>query len=171
MTNDDLTKTLARSVDRAFPGFVEATQDQLYGGLRMLVGRDAEDLAQETYLRAYRALQKYPPRRIRQLQVRPWLWTIALNATYNSRRTQARRPLVLVDRLPDVVTRQPEPVDEALIAAMQSLPRAQGAAVVLHYVLGYSYGEISDIVQRPEGTVKSDASRGLTTLRKKGWQS
>ena len=171
MTDHDLTKTLAHDLDRAFPGFVEATQNQLYGGLRMLVGQEAEDLAQETYLRAYRALQQYPPGRIRQLQLRPWLWTIALNATHNSRRTHARRPLVLVDRLPDVVSRQPEPIDEALVSAMQALPRAQGAAVVLHHVLGYSYAEIAEIVDRPESTVRSDASRGLAALRKKGWEA
>ena len=171
MTDDDLTTALANDVDRAFPDFVDTTQHQLYGGLRMLVADDAGDVAQETYLRAYRALQKYPPQRIRQLKIRSWLWTIALNATHNQRRTQARRPLVLVDRLPDVATGNPERVDEELIEAVRTLPRAQGAAVVLHHVLVYSYPEIALILDRPEGTVKSDASRGLAALRKKGLQT
>ena len=170
MTDDDLTTALAKDVDRAFPDFVDTTQHQLYGGLRMLVADDAGDVAQETYLRAYRALREYPPERIRQLKIRSWLWTIALNATRNQRRTQARRPLVLVDRLPEVATGHPERVDEELIEAVRTLPRAQGAAVVLHHVLAYSYPEIALILDRPEGTVKSDASRGLTALRKKGLQ-
>ncbi len=169
--DDHLTTSLALNVDNAFPDFVDATQHRLYAGLRMLVGDDAEDVAQETYLRAYRSLQQYPPSRIRQLELRPWLWTIALNATRNRRRTNARRPLVLVDQLPDTPDHRAEPIDEALVAAIRSLPHAQGAAVVLHYVLGHTYAEVALILDRPEGTVKSDASRALATLRTKGLET
>lgn len=171
MTENDLTAALANDVDKAFGDFVDTTQHQLYGGLRMLVANEAADVAQETYLRAYRALKKYPPQRIRQLKIHSWLWTIALNATYNQRRSQARRPLVLVDRLPDVAAGITEPVDDELVGAMQTLPRAQGAAVILHHVLAYTYPEVALILDRPEGTVRSDASRGLAALRKKGLQT
>lgn len=169
--DDHLTTALSINVDNAFPDLVDATQHHLYGGLRMLVGDDAEDAAQETYLRAYRSLHQYPPARIRKLELRPWLWTIALNVTRNRRRTAARRPVVLVDQLPDIPVHRPEPIDEALIAAIRSLPHAQGAAVVLHYVLGHTYPEVAMILGRPEGTVKSDTSRAIATLRTKGLEA
>jgi len=169
--DDHLTTALALNVDNAFPDFVDATQHRLYGGLRMLVGDDAEDVAQETYLRAYRSLQRYPPARIKQLELRPWLWTIALNATRNRRRANARRPVVLVEQLPDMPEHRAEYIDESLIAAIRSLPHAQGAAVVLHHVLGHTYAEVALILGRPEGTVKSDTSRALATLRTKGLEA
>lgn len=167
MTNDQITISLARNLDRGFADFVESTQHRLFGGLRFLAGDDAEDLAQETYLKAYRALQDYPPARIRQLKLNGWLWTIALNTTRNRRRGQARRPEIITDRLPEHGTSQ-APLDPDLVAAVHSLPLAQRRAIVLHHVLEFTYPEIADLTGRPVGTIKSDTSRGLATLRTKG---
>ena len=167
MTNDAITTSLALNLDSAFPNFVESTQDRLYGGLRFLAGDDTEDLAQETYMKAYRALQGYPAARIRQLKLDGWLWTIALNTTRNRRRSQARRPEIITDRLPERGASR-APMDPDLVEAVHSLPLAQRRAIVLHHLLEFTYPEIADLTGRPVGTIKSDTSRGLATLRTKG---
>ena len=76
---DDLRNRLAEDLDRAFPELVEGLQSELFSGLRSLAGGDAEDLAQETFIRAYRALSEYDADRVRNLSLRGWIWTIALN--------------------------------------------------------------------------------------------
>ena len=73
---------------------MRAFQDGLFSGLLRMVGNraDAEDLAQETFTRAYRSLRDFPPDRILALRLRGWLWTIALNLTRNRARTASRKP-------------------------------------------------------------------------------
>lgn len=134
---------------------------------------DAEDLAQEAFIRAYRALQGYPPVRIRQLRVRGWLWTIAINLCRNRARARSRKPEAF---LPEGF----EPADPAsgpeqvmldldggrrLGKAVEALPAAQREAVVLRHVVGLPYAEIAEAVERPVGTVKAEVHRALVRLR------
>lgn len=163
---DELCARLARDLDGSFGDFVGAVRDDLYSGLRRLHGPDAEDLAQEALIRAYRALADYDAERIRALQLRPWIWTIALNLGRNRLRDRARRPtpVVLEDRYP---TEDPEPLDTtAWDARLAQLPPAQRRAVVLRHVVDLPYPEIAEVLGRPEGTVKADVNRGLTRLRR-----
>src|SRR5690606_22516524 len=77
---DELCRRLAADLDGAFPDLVDALASDVYSGLRRLAGADdAEDLTQETFIRAYRALGEYDAERIRNLRLRAWVWTIALN--------------------------------------------------------------------------------------------
>lgn len=161
----EIASQMARDLDGAFPALVRELQSDLHSGLRRLYGADAEDLTQETFIRAYRALQGYQPQRIRELRLRGWIWTIALNLGRNHARDRARRPLPveLDDRhgRPD-----PEPADSAAWdRRLGALPAAQRRAVVLRHVVGLSYQEIAEAVARPEGTVKTDVHRGLERLR------
>lgn len=162
---EDLCRRLALDLDSAFEEFVVAVRDDLYSGLRRLHGDDGEDLAQETLIRAYRALTSYDTDRIRTLKLRPWVWTIALNLGRNRVRDNARRPspVELEDRhgvedpeLPDVA---------AWDARLAHLTPVQRQAVVLRHVVDLSYAEIAEAMDRPEGTVKADVSRGLARLR------
>lgn len=162
---DDLCNRLARDLDGTFPDLVVAVRDDLYAGLRPLHGPEAEDLAQETLIRAYRALASYDAERIRTLSLRGWMWTIALNLGRNRHRDRSRRPIPveLEDRHG---VDDPEPVDRAAWETRLSrLPAAQRRAVVLRHVVDLSYAEIAEATGRPEGTVKADVSRGLTRLR------
>lgn len=181
-TDTDLIEAVATNLDRSFEALVVAHQDRLYSiALRMLGdARDAEEAAQDALVRAYRAMAGYPPERIRELRLRPWLATIVLNLcrTRISRRVAAGRPALSLDAA-DPGTMEP-PADEragpaAMVARrdagrtwaglLLTLPPAYRSAVVLRHVDGLSYPEVATALDRPEGTVKAQVHRGLAMLR------
>lgn len=169
----DLGASLADDLPGTFPDMVRALQDGIYSGvLQMTRNRhDAEDVTQETFIRAYRALEGYETERIRTLRLRPWVWTIALNLCRNRARSASRRGTTV--SLFDRPTSDPGPEDEALDAVATSewrrrlalLSNPQRTAVVLRHVAGLRYGEIGVAMDRPEGTVKADVHRGINRLR------
>ena len=163
---EDLAKALANDLDGAFPTVVATMGSQLFWGLRRICGdhQEAEDLTQETFIRAYRALGGYDPARIREMSLRPWLWTIAMNLGRNHVRDRARRPTYV--ELTEAGADDPEPVDNAeWDRRLAALTGPQRTAVVLRHVVGLSIAEISETTGRPEGTVKADVHRGLARLR------
>lgn len=172
---DTLTRELAADLDGAFPDLVRLLQDDLFSGaLRMTGNRaDAEDIAQEAFLRAYRALAGYPATRIRQLRLRGWVWTIAINLCRNRARSRARKPETSLPKgfEPTAAGTGPEQAvldlvgGEHLGATVAGLPWAQRQAVVLRHVVGLGYAEISEALERPVGTVKADVHRALARLR------
>jgi RNA polymerase sigma-70 factor (ECF subfamily) len=172
---DRLPAALARDLDGAFPHLVRALQDAVFSGaLRMTGSRaDAEDVTQEAFLRAYRALGDYPAARIRNLRLRGWIWTIAANLCRNRARTLARRRETLVSEPTVAVDPEAGPEQRALdligledlAARVARLPWAQRSSVVLRHVVGLGYGEIAEALGRPLGTVKNDVHRGLDRLR------
>lgn len=164
---DELAAALATDLDDAFPKLVENSGQRVFWGLRRICGnhQEAEDLTQETFIRAYRALGGYEPERIRTLQLHPWLWTIALNLSRNHLRDRSRRPTP-VEMTVEGSTEDPEPVDSpAWDRRMAELSQAQRTAVVLRHVVGLSIDEISMATGRTAGTVKADIHRGLARLR------
>jgi len=161
---------LAEDIDGTFEALVRAHQDRLFtiawrtGGDR----HDAEELVQDCFVRAYRALATYPPARIRDLRLRGWLTTILLNAGRNRARVR-RVPTTELAFEPGA-----EPADDPLTRAddretwarlLAGLSPAQRTAVVLRHVDGLSYAEIAEATGRPEGTVKAHVHRGLAALR------
>lgn len=167
MSMDDLTRDLSRNLDVAFPRLVEHMNTRLFWGLRRMTGdaQHAEDLSQETMIRAYRALSNYPPTRIRQLKLEPWLWTIALNMGRNHLRDQSRRP-TLVEQKTEAASLDAEiPDGAAWERRLGQLSTPQRKAVVLKHVVGLSVAEIAEATGRPEGTCKADIHRGLKKLR------
>lgn len=164
---DDLTAALARDLDDAFPDLVASAGPGLFWGLRRLCGdhQEAEDLTQETFIRAYRSLGDFDRVRFEGLRLSPWLWTIALNLGRNHLRTRSRRPTFV--EMGEHGIDDPEPPDtEAWDLRFSALPVNQRRAVVLRHVVGLGVGEISEATGRPEGTVKADIHRGLERLRK-----
>lgn len=163
---DELKSALASDLDRAFPELVKAMGPRLYWGLRRMCGdhQEAEDLTQETFIRAYRALGDFDRQRFDDLRLAPWVWTIALNLGRNHLRDRSRRPL-LVEAV-DHGREDPEAPDQrAWDTRFAALNRNQRTAVVLRHVVGLGIGEISESTGRPEGTVKADIHRGLDRLR------
>lgn len=168
-----LASRLAQNVDAAFPELVVEFQDRLYSGIRSYVGTaEAEDVTQETFIRAHKALHTYEASRIESLALSGWIWTIALNLCRNWFRTKSRRPTSVqlsFDRASPASV-EAEAVDSAMLDAwrdrLAALPNAQRDAVVLRHVVGLSYREIAAATERPEGTSKTDVSRGLTALRR-----
>ncbi len=173
MTLDTLTERLASNRDGAFPDLVRSFQDGIYSGaLQFTRNRsDAEDVTQDTFVRAYRALGTYDPERIRDLQLRPWLWTIALNRCRNLLRSRARHPEDPPvdehrDRSIDTATEATANADLAMWRVrLAFLSGPQRTAVVLHHVVGLTYEEISQATGRSQSTSRSDVRRGLARLR------
>ncbi len=163
---EDLNNALATDLDRAFGSVVDEMGPRLFWGLRRMCGdhQEAEDLTQETFIRAYRALDGYEPKRIRELKLQPWIWTIAMNLGRNHVRDRARRPTAV--EMFETGTEDPEPIDDAAWdRRLAILSSHQRDAVVLRHVVGLGIAEIADAVGRPEGTVKADIHRGLSRLR------
>lgn len=165
MLMDDLCAQLAKDPHGGFEKLVAALGDDVYSGLRRIHPADAEDLTQETFIRAHAALATYEPERIRDMALRGWIWTIALNLGRNLARDRERRPRPV--ELHDIhAINDPEPVDTQIWQERLSrLSLAQRRAVVLRHVVGLSYPELAMALDRPEGTVKADVSRGLSRLR------
>jgi RNA polymerase sigma factor (sigma-70 family) len=168
---------LADDLEAAFPAFLLHHQDLVYGIARRY-GRepaDAEDLAQEAFVRAYRALVAYEPARRRELRARGWLAAIVVNLARN--RARRERPTG-GSGLDDVaeVTADPQPGPEDVVARRETartwrarldrLPPRYGRAVALRHVSGLSYPELAEALGRPVNTVKSDVHRGLALLRR-----
>jgi RNA polymerase sigma-70 factor (ECF subfamily) len=163
---DDLAKALATDLDTAFPAVVDEMGKKLFWGLRRICGdhQEAEDLTQETFIRAYKALDGYDRERIMTMRLQPWLWTIAMNLGRNHLRDRSRRPTYT--ELFETGASDPEPLDGvAWDRRLSSLNRHQRTAVVLRHVVGMGIEEISEATGRPAGTVKADVHRGLARLR------
>jgi RNA polymerase sigma-70 factor (ECF subfamily) len=164
---DEMIAALAADLDGAFPSLVESAGPGLYWGLRRLCRnhQEAEDLTQETFIRAYRALGDFDRDRFEELKLSPWLWTIALNLGRNHLRNRSRRPTFV--EMGEQGRNDEEPPDTAAWdARFSSLPTSQQRAVVLRHVVGMGISEIAEITGRPEGTVKADIHRGLNRLRR-----
>ncbi len=171
-TDPDLARALVDDLDAGFAALVRRHQGLLFGvALRTTGARaDAEDLAAEALLRAYRALRTYDADRIRALEVRSWLVTILLNVRRNDARAAARRPTMsdgaLTDRpAPGRTVEEQAEADPDLAGALATLPEVQRSAVVLRHVADLPVAEVAAALRCPEGTVKSHVSRGLARLR------
>jgi RNA polymerase sigma factor (sigma-70 family) len=176
-----LANHLAKDLDAAFPGLVEAHQDRLYTIALRLLGdrRDAEEVAQDALVRAFRAMGGYERERVAALRLRPWLASIAVNLARNRRRRHDDRqpPNQLEPMLDagfDVVSDgRTGPEDRTarretqreLATALLRLKPAVRAAVVLRHVDGLSVVEAAEALGRPEGTIKAQVHRGLRELR------
>jgi RNA polymerase sigma-70 factor, ECF subfamily len=176
----DSTKELAERFEReALP----LMRDLFAAALRLTRNRsDAEDLLQETYLRAYRGFAGFRP----GTNLRAWLYRILTNTYINTYRKRQREPQVvpddsveewyLYDRLSregvgssaeaEVLDALP---DEDVQAALESLPEQFRMAVLLADVEGFSYKEIADMLGIPIGTVMSRLHRGRRALERRLW--
>ena len=166
----DLAARLATHLDAAFETLVLAHQDRLFTIALRTGGNhhDAEELVQDAFIRAYRALAGWPADRIREVRIRGWLTTILLNAGRNRARVQRVATSELAfdsgaEPAADPLARRDERATWALLLA--GLSPAQRTAVVLRHVDGLSYAEIAAVLGRPEGTVKAHVHRGLAGLR------
>lgn len=163
----DLAAALADDLDAAFPRLVERFGRDVYNLALRLTGRpDAEDAAQDAFVRAYTALRGYEPKRIHDIDLRPWVITIALNVARNRLRTQARHPTAPLPDATPTTTNDHDPDRRlTLAAALDTLALPARQAVVLRHVIGCSTDETAAILGRPTGTVKAQVARGLAALR------
>lgn len=126
---------------------------------------DAEDLVQETFLRAYRGFHRFEP----GTNIRAWLFTILHRARTDSFRRQSRSPqtVELIGDGPAVPAAQDALAagGEDIVRAVEALPEVFRSAVVLRDMEDFSYDEIARILEVPVGTVMSRIHRGRALLR------
>jgi RNA polymerase sigma-70 factor (ECF subfamily) len=151
--------------------------DSLFGTALRLTRNvaDAEDLVQDTYLKAFRAESQFR----RGTNLKAWLFTILHNTFRNRRRDAGRSPIdvdsEVVEQAADLGAQDNTPeallaratLDADLQAALDALPEAFRQAVWLRDVEEFSYAEIAGIVGVPIGTVMSRISRGRRMLHEK----
>ena len=145
----------------------------------------AEDLVQETFLRAFRSWEQYTP----GTRAKSWLFTICRNVFLRQRERSARHDAIVEESVAregtgtaagsvinplwvDLKDRDPEGeffasiVDERILDAIERLPEEYRTAVLLSDVEGLPYAEIAETMGVPVGTVKSRLFRGRRQLQK-----
>jgi RNA polymerase sigma-70 factor, ECF subfamily len=126
----------------------------------------AEDVAQEAFLAALRALDRFDRRR----PFGPWLHRIVVNRAIDWARARSLRGEVFAEGLVEVAAPAGDapssraPYDDATLAALGALSPEHRAVIVLRYLLEYTPGEIAELLELPRGTVNSRLRRGLDQL-------
>lgn len=142
---------------------------RLYGLCLTLCGcvQEAEDLYQDTWLKALRYFSRYDP----QLPFEPWLTKICVNTYRNRLRRLARSPFLTfstAEGLEDALSSVPAPEREsyaALHAAINRLPERLRTTVILFYFQGMDVAETAKALGVPPGTVKSRLSKARGKLK------
>lgn len=177
-TDEEILEEIVRGDIKAFDTIVRRYQDRLTNFVSRFVGdvESAEDIVQETFLRAYRNRDQYPG----LLKFSTWLYTIAGNLAKSELRRRKRWRLLSLDwgdgrgcvgladesRRPDRMT-ESSMADDQIQRAIESLREHYREAILLRDVEGLAYDEIARIVGCPVGTVKSRVNRARLTLRGK----
>lgn len=185
MAQRELVNALADDLDGTFEVLVRAFQDRLYAFAHRLCAsrEDAEEVVQDAFVRAYRALRRYPAERVRALAVQAWLYRITLNVARN--RMRRKRPLhVSIDDgsgggdgsrawdSPDDPSTRPDSRFEErqrradISSLVATLPERYRSAIILRYVEGLSLEEVAEILKQPLGTAKSNVHRAVNMLRR-----
>lgn len=158
----------------AFESLVREYQQTVYAFCRRLTGahQSADDLAQETFIKAYFALSRFDPR----WPLYPWLRKIALNTGLNYLKTRDRERPLREEVLPSRGGPRPAPsqpqvgleraeFEARFERAVASLPEEQKSVFVLRFYEELSYEEISRVLDVPHGTVMSRLNRARHKLR------
>jgi RNA polymerase sigma-70 factor (ECF subfamily) len=170
---DDLTElALAAQAgdDRSLAALIRATQADVWRLCAHLAGRHrADDLTQETFLRAWRSLPRFRARS----GVRGWLLAIARNTSVDALRAAARRPQLAGDRPLPAAPAEPDHAahvtTEVLLASLEPDRRL---AIFLTQLLGLSYAEAAVVCGVPVGTIRSRVARGRQDLAGSlGWEA
>jgi RNA polymerase sigma-70 factor (ECF subfamily) len=160
-------KEAGRGDRQAATAFIRALQDQVWRFLSHLAGPgEADDLTQETFLRAFRNLPGFAGRS----SARTWVFTIARRVAVDHVRTAVARP-----RIASVPDWQTAAESAGAIAAgadegvtlhqlIAGLTRERREAFVATHVLGLSYAEAADVCQCPIGTIRSRVARAREDL-------
>ncbi len=182
MTDEDLILLVQEGQNKAFDVLVGRYKNRLYAYLFRLLGNqsEAEEFAQETFVRAYIHADKY--RTVAKFST--WLYTIATNLVRNRIRNAKRRPKIVslwseeqgseTGRWVDVKDESPGPEEamdrkklkELIQEAIEKIPPKYRPSFVLREINGLSYEEIAAATGLKLGTVRSRINRGRTHFKK-----
>jgi len=155
----------------AFDGLFYRYRDGIYR-LGMAITKDpsaAEEIVVDTFARAHRAIERLEP----DDSLRPWLYRVAVNLSYNRRPRKGVTFSSLDEGTDDLATESESPSDAAerterrrvVLECVDTLGPKHKIVVVLHYLNGLNLAEIAEIVEVPVGTVKSRLHYALRKLR------
>jgi RNA polymerase sigma-70 factor, ECF subfamily len=160
---------LARAVQgdvQAFRLIVERYQGMVYSVAYNVLGNhtDAEDAAQEAFLRCYRKLSQFRS----EATFSTWLFRLALTSAVDYKRRERRRPEPA--DVPEIADATGLPFEEGvsaatIVTALDGLPHDYRVPTVLRDIYGLPYQEIAEVTGRPVGTVKVMVHRGRASLR------
>jgi len=174
---DSLALAVHRRDQGAFERLVETYECSLFRySLRIVQNaHDAQEVVQDTFMRAHRALtEQYPEIRCRDLSLKPWIFRIARNLSYNKGRTKMSQVVVPLDVTDDddliglnsagnEIERREE-IDE-LNRAIAMLPSESRELIVLRFIEEMSYSEISSTTGFNEASLRGKVFRSLKLLR------
>jgi RNA polymerase sigma-70 factor (ECF subfamily) len=167
MTTNDEARLIAaarKGDSRAFAALVNAHQQAVRGFLRRFTGHwaDADDIAQEAFVTAWRRLDRFEGRS----SFRSWVSGIGFRIARDARRAHGRAQKRDADWLNEQDEGESAPLEEriALADAMAALSEGERAAVALCLGEGFSHSEAAAILNLPLGTVKSHVTRGRERL-------
>ena len=171
MDDPTLIRRAANGDAAAWEPLVLAHQQPVFRLAYLLLGDadDAEDIAQETFLRAWKFLKRFDETR----SLRPWLLSITANLSRNRRRSAGRYVSALMrafreqpkESPPDEISVQITEANE-LWRAVQQLDMHDQQIIYLRYFLDLPVSETAEVLQIADGTVKSRLSRALEKLRR-----
>lgn len=163
----------------AFRSLIEAHQTRVIGTVARMLGdpSDAEDIAQQVFLRVWNSAPRYQP----TAKFTTWLFKITRNLVFNESRRRKRHPVSSIDaegstvaaRLPDPGAPAPDTVmlevelQHAIQAAIDALPEVQRMAIVLRRYESMPYEQIGEILDLSVPAVKSVLFRARTELRER----
>src|SRR4051794_23648302 len=158
-----LVRAARRGSEDAVAELFRRHWDRLHRAALLITGdaAAAEDIAQESFLAALRALDRFDRRR----PLAPWLHRIVVNRAIDFSRARTLRPETAADSVPEPVAQPAAPeLGDELVAALAELGPEHRAVVVLRHLLGYTPGEIATMLDLPRGTVNSRLRRALDAL-------
>jgi RNA polymerase sigma-70 factor (ECF subfamily) len=167
----DLIGRLRQGDPSVFGALVRKYQDRVYNLCRYMLQdpQNAQDAAQDVFLKAYRALKDFRP----EASLYTWLYRIAVTTCRDYRRKARREVFRSTPLTEDLPSNEPFPeqiyesgeIAEAIQGALQKLPEKLRAAIVLREIEGLSYGEIAEVLHIAAGTVKSRIARARGQLQ------
>ena len=177
-TDEELVAAFRGGDLSAFDTLVQRWERKIQGAVYRIMGsgEDARDLAQETFLRAYRGLPTFKS----EARFSSWLYQIALNLCRDRLRQRRGKTLVSIEDL-DAATAariertgataqdmvEAKDLGRIVAAAMSELPEEQREVITLKEYQGLTFQEIADTLEVPVSTVKTRLYRGLVQMRER----
>jgi len=168
----DLIRRFKDGDKGAFEEFLRKYQDKIYNLCRYILhdSEDAQDAAQEVFLKAYASLKTYRP----DSSLYTWLYRITVNTCLDYNKKLRPEPLVEESAIDDLPSIQPSPerlyqskeTGRAIETALRKLPEKLRVVIVLKEIEGLSYEEIAEAIPASVGTVKSRISRAREELKR-----
>lgn len=166
----DLLEKAKSGDERAFGKIVEKYTGVVYAAVRSVLGNrsDIDDAVQEAFIRVYRGLPSYSGRS----SLSTWIWSVARNNAINIR-AKERDDVIPLDKTAEIPSNRPGPEAElARRSAVEDieylLSRLEGdyrQVIELRYLAGKKYHEIAEILDMPEGTVKTLIHRARKKMK------